>query len=84
MFAYACEPGHGSEPGAGWGLVRAVSRFADCVVLVGPEHIAGIRRWQASQGAQEYLKTVEYDRMPIRALPAQNNFIRNLARISQT
>lgn len=51
MFAYACEPGHGSEPGAGWGLVRAVSRFADCVVLVGPEHIAGIRRWQASQGA---------------------------------
>ena len=24
VFAYACEPGRGSEPGAGWGLVRAL------------------------------------------------------------
>lgn len=45
VFAYACEPGRGSEPGAGWGVVRALSEFADCTVLVGPEHLPGIRRW---------------------------------------
>src|SRR5215218_4230889 len=50
VFAFACEPGRGSEPGAGWGTVRALSTFADCVVLVGPEHAAGISRWQASGG----------------------------------
>jgi hypothetical protein len=47
VFAYACEPGRGSEPGAGWGLVRAVSEFADCVVLTAAEHLPGIRRWEA-------------------------------------
>lgn len=46
VIAYACEPGIGSESGAGWGLVRAVSEFADCVVLAGPMHTAGIRRWE--------------------------------------
>jgi glycosyltransferase involved in cell wall biosynthesis len=46
VFAYACEPGRGSEPGAGWGLVRALHAFADCVVLVGPEHVPAIRRWE--------------------------------------
>jgi glycosyltransferase involved in cell wall biosynthesis len=46
VFAYACEPDRGSEPGAGWGLVRAISEFADCVVLVGPEHGPGLRRHQ--------------------------------------
>lgn len=46
-FAYAAEPGRGSEPGAGWGIVRCIAQFADCVVLVGPEHIPGIRRWEA-------------------------------------
>ncbi len=50
VFAYACEPERGSEPGAGWGLVRAVSRFADCVVLVGPEHGPGLRRREVTLG----------------------------------
>jgi glycosyltransferase involved in cell wall biosynthesis len=44
VFAYACEPDKGSEPGAGWGLVRALSEFAECVVLVGPEHGPGLRQ----------------------------------------
>jgi glycosyltransferase involved in cell wall biosynthesis len=44
VFAYACEPERGSEPGAGWGLVQTVAKFADCVVLVGPEHGPGLRR----------------------------------------
>jgi glycosyltransferase involved in cell wall biosynthesis len=47
-FAYACEPDKGSEPGGVWGLVRAAMDFADCVVLVGPEHVEGLRRWQES------------------------------------
>ena len=50
MFAYACEPDRGSEPGAGWGLVRTVAQFADCVVLVGPEHGPGLRRREVEAG----------------------------------
>jgi glycosyltransferase involved in cell wall biosynthesis len=46
VFAYACEPGRGSEPGVGWSLVQSVARFSDPVVLVGPEHIDEIRRWE--------------------------------------
>ena len=42
VFAYACEPGRGSEPGAGWGLVHAASSFANCTILIGPEHTAAI------------------------------------------
>lgn len=57
VFAYACEPGRGSEPGAGWGLVNAVSEFADCVVLVGPAHVAAIAEWERSQ-ADRRLKFV--------------------------
>ena len=45
VFAFACEPGRGSEPGAGWGVVRALAATADCTVLVGPEHADGTRRW---------------------------------------
>jgi glycosyltransferase involved in cell wall biosynthesis len=48
VFAYAGEPGRGSEPGTGWGVIRAVAEFADCVVLVGPEHTSAIHRWIAA------------------------------------
>ncbi len=52
IVAYACEPGRGSEPGVGWSLVQSVARFADPVVLVGPEHIGAIREWeQANPGS---------------------------------
>lgn len=47
IFAYACEPGRGSEPGVGWSLVQSVARFADPTVLVGPEHIGAIRAWES-------------------------------------
>ena len=46
VIAYACEPGRGSEPGVGWGLVQSVARFAAPTVLVGPEHIEAIRHWE--------------------------------------
>ncbi|HEY7282293.1 MAG TPA: glycosyltransferase [Actinomycetota bacterium] len=32
-FAYACEPGKGSEPGAGWGLARGAARLAPTWVI---------------------------------------------------
>jgi glycosyltransferase involved in cell wall biosynthesis len=33
-FAYACEPGKGSEPGAGWGLARMIAReLGECWVI---------------------------------------------------
>lgn len=48
IFAYACEPGRGSEPGAGWGMVRAIAEFADCIVLTGPEHTGALARWESS------------------------------------
>lgn len=53
VFAYACEPGRGSEPGAGWGLVRALGEFADCVVLVAPEHMPAIQQWKQRHATDE-------------------------------
>jgi glycosyltransferase involved in cell wall biosynthesis len=35
-FAYACYPGRGSEPGAGWNLARMLARIGDAVVLTTP------------------------------------------------
>jgi glycosyltransferase involved in cell wall biosynthesis len=46
ISAYACEPGRGSEPGAGWGVVRAVAEVAEVVVLVGAEHRPGLEDWR--------------------------------------
>lgn len=45
VVAYSCEPGLGSEPGTGWGVVRALMELATCTVLVSPEHIDGLQRW---------------------------------------
>lgn len=60
VIAYAGEPGRGSEPGAGWGIVRAVSEFADCVVLTGPEHTAGIQQWlQINEDATSFVEVPE-------------------------
>lgn len=57
VIAYACEPRRGSEPGAGWGLVSAVSEFADSVVLVGPAHAPAIAEWERSH-ANRHLRFV--------------------------
>ena len=35
MFSYSLSPSKGSEPGAGWGLLQAVRRFADVTVIHG-------------------------------------------------
>ncbi len=50
VFAYSCSPGRGSEPGVGWGVVRGVAKFADCTVLVGPEHSRRLADWGKQHG----------------------------------
>ena len=59
VFAYACEPRRGSEPGAGWGVVRSLAQVAHCTVLVGPEHVPGIDRWAAASGPSGNLTFVQ-------------------------
>jgi glycosyltransferase involved in cell wall biosynthesis len=75
VFAYACEPGRGSEPGAGWGLVRALHGFCDCVVLVGPEHMPAIRRWE-QQHAECGLSFVEVPEASWTASEPRHRFTR--------
>lgn len=47
-FFYECRPGAGSEPGAGWVLVRSALRVAACVLLVPPRHAAALEAWAAA------------------------------------
>ncbi len=49
IFAYAAAPDKGSEPGAGWGLIMSVSKWADCCVLTRPDHTASIRSWEGKE-----------------------------------
>src|SRR4051812_23423475 len=63
VFAYAGAPGVGSEPGAGWGVIRTVAQFADCVVLTGPEHTPDIQRWR-QKNADPALTFVEVAEPP--------------------
>lgn len=41
-FAYACEPGVGSEPGAGWALAQMIATFADVHVITRTNNRAAI------------------------------------------
>ncbi len=42
----------GSEHGAGWGVVTALSEFSDVTVLTGSRHIDEIREWEATTGSE--------------------------------
>jgi glycosyltransferase involved in cell wall biosynthesis len=44
VFAYACEPDKGSEPGAGWTWVRMIARSASTVVLTRANNRESIER----------------------------------------
>ena len=61
MIAHAAEPGRGSEAGAGWGVIRALAQFADCTVLVGPEHGEAVREWhtRASEPGLSFIEVAE-------------------------
>ncbi|MGH9139052.1 MAG: glycosyltransferase [Acidimicrobiales bacterium] len=74
VLAFACSPGVGSEPGAGWGVVRALSSFADLDVLVGPEHTAALAEWSAANPTAHSIRfhTVPepfWSRGPVRRAP---------------
>ncbi|HYI45238.1 MAG TPA: glycosyltransferase [Actinomycetota bacterium] len=42
VFAYACEPGKGSEPGAGWALAQMIASFADVHVITRSNNAAAV------------------------------------------
>src|SRR5918999_3838599 len=44
VFAYACEPNRGSEPGAGWNLARALAGFGDTWVITRSNNAPVIER----------------------------------------
>ncbi len=44
VFAYACEPGKGSEPGVGWNWVREAARFHDLWVVTRANNRESIER----------------------------------------
>jgi glycosyltransferase involved in cell wall biosynthesis len=44
LSAYACEPGRGSEPGAGWGWAQQTARFHEVWVVTWGEQQAAIER----------------------------------------
>lgn len=48
VIAYLCEPERGSERGAGWGVLRAVARSSDCMVVTGPESGSALRSYVAA------------------------------------
>lgn len=45
VFAYSCEPGKGSEPGAGWGMLMAIRQIADPIVLMRPDSMQAVQKW---------------------------------------
>ncbi len=47
VWAYACNPAVGSDPGATWGYVHALSTHADVVLLHSPEDADDLRGWKA-------------------------------------
>ncbi len=63
VFAYACEPGAGSEEGAGWALVLAALRTADCRVLVSSRYAGPLEAWRAAHPAAG-LEVVAVDEPP--------------------
>ena len=61
VVAYSCEPGKGSEPGAGWGVLMAVREIAHPVVLVRPDSMPAVQAWaEADRGpATEFVVVPE-------------------------
>jgi len=48
VFAHAIDPYMGSEPGAGWAVVQAISEIADCKVIVDDIYAPQLREWKES------------------------------------
>ncbi len=49
LSAYVCRPGRGSEPGTGWGFLRAIAREHDVTLLTLPDYLEEIERALATE-----------------------------------
>lgn len=60
-FAYACEPGRGSEPGAGWAWSRMLARLGETWVITRHDYRASIERELLSMPERDRLTFVYVD-----------------------
>jgi glycosyltransferase involved in cell wall biosynthesis len=60
-FAYACEPGRGSEPGAGWAWSRMLARLGETWVITRREYQAAIEHALQSVAERDNLNFVYVD-----------------------
>jgi glycosyltransferase involved in cell wall biosynthesis len=60
-FAYACEPGQGSEPGAGWAWSRMLARLGEAWVITRRDYQAAIEHALRSVPERDNLKFVYVD-----------------------
>ena len=65
VSAYACEPDQGSEPGAGYALVRAAAETAECWVLTRANNVDAVQ-----QALDREPTTYPVNLIPIDASPA--------------
>jgi len=63
VSAYACEPGKGSEPGAGWHWVKQIGRFEECWVITRLNNREGIEK-AISENPMPKVHFVYYDLPP--------------------
>jgi len=64
VLAFACDPYGGSEPGAGWGMVKTASEIADVTAMVPSHHMEAISRWQRAH-PDEKIRFVDVPVNPI-------------------
>ena len=60
-FAYACEPGRGSEPGAGWAWSRMLARLGETWVITRNDYRASIERELRSMPERDRLTFIYVD-----------------------
>ena len=60
-FAYACEPGRGSEPGAGWAWARMLAQHDETWVITRRDYEASIEGALSSLPERENLRFVYVD-----------------------
>jgi glycosyltransferase involved in cell wall biosynthesis len=50
LSAYVCRPGRGSEPGTGWGFLRAIARDHEVTLITLPDYLGEIESALAAEG----------------------------------
>ncbi len=52
ICAYVCVPGHGSEPGAGWGFMRAAAQRHEVILMTQPYGVEAVEQALAAEGLE--------------------------------